>query len=494
MNESQHDYDLLIIGGGINGAGIAADAAGRGLKVLLCEKSDLASGTSWASTKLIHGGLRYLENYEFRLVRKSLQEREILTAAAPHLIRPLAIQIPQLPHSRNAMLLRAGLFLYDNLARRKLYQSSSSIRFAPDNPLNPAIRHGFQYWDGAADDTRLVVVNALQAARHGASVMTRTECVNLEAGPDGWRATLQGKQRITVNSRAVVNAAGPWVNKILGRTSREQAVLPMRLVKGSHIVVPRLYKGEQAYLLQHVDGRVIFVIPYLNKFTLIGTTEEEFSGDLDQVKISTAEISYLIAMINLYFRKSVLHSEVVNSFAGVRPLIEEEGESATRVSRDYRLDLESMPQPLLTIYGGKLTTYRLLAEEAVDMLATIFPALRPAWTRQAKLPGGDFDIVENLFQEMVQRHACLGAELIGRWLRSYGTLSYDILQSATSLAELGQHFGHSLYQQEVNYLCQQEWARTAEDILWRRSKLGYFFSAAETATLSRYLQQTQQPV
>ena len=494
MNESQHDYDLLIIGGGINGAGIAADAAGRGLKVLLCEKSDLASGTSWASTKLIHGGLRYLENYEFRLVRKSLQEREILTAAAPHLIRPLAIQIPQLPHSRNAMLLRAGLFLYDNLARRKLYQSSSSIRFAPDNLLNPAIRHGFQYWDGAADDTRLVVVNALQAARHGASVMTRTECVNLEAGPDGWRATLQGKQRITVNSRAVVNAAGPWVNKILGRTSREQAVLPMRLVKGSHIVVPRLYKGEQAYLLQHVDGRVIFVIPYLNKFTLIGTTEEEFSGDLDQVKISTAEISYLIAMINLYFRKSVLHSEVVNSFAGVRPLIEEEGESATRVSRDYRLDLESMPQPLLTIYGGKLTTYRLLAEEAVDMLATIFPALRPAWTRQAKLPGGDFDIVENLFQEMVQRHAWLGAELIGRWLRSYGTLSYDILQSATSLAELGQHFGHSLYQQEVDYLCQQEWARTAEDILWRRSKLGYFFSAAETATLSRYLQQTQQPV
>ena len=507
MNEPQIDYDLLIVGGGINGAGIAADAAGRGLRVLLCEKSDLAAATSWASTKLIHGGLRYLENYEFRLVRKSLQEREVLAAAAPHLIRPMAIQIPQLSHSRNALLIRAGLFLYDNLARRKIFKASRAIRFPADSPLNPAIRKGFEYWDGFVDDARLVITNAIQARNHGAEVITCTECVHLESSPQGWQATLRNSHgnasrkqfpgqpaavERKVSCRAVVNAAGPWVNKVLDRTGQAQSSLPLRLVKGSHIVVPRIYSGDQAYLLQHHDGRVIFVIPYLNKFTLVGTTEQEFSGDLDEVKISTPEISYLISMVNLYFQKSILHSEVVRTFAGVRPLIEDEGESATKVSRDYQLKLETAPGPLLTIYGGKITTYRLLAEEAVNMLAPVFPAMGPAWTRAASLPGGDFDIPETLFQELVQRHAWLGADLIGRWLRAYGTCCYDIVQEATSLTGLGQHFGHGLYQKEVDYLCQHEWARSADDILWRRSKLGYLFNDAETATLARYLQNSNQ--
>ena len=507
MNKPQIDYDLLIVGGGINGAGIAADAAGRGLKVLLCEKSDLGAATSWASTKLIHGGLRYLENYEFSLVRKSLQERELLAAAAPHLIRPLAIQIPQLPHSRNAILIRTGLFLYDFLAQRKLFKSSRAIRFPADSPLNPAIRHGFEYWDGFADDSRLVVANALQARQHGADIMTRTECVQMEPDAQGWQLTLRSSPINTqtkklherpvtdsrkIRCRVVVNAAGPWVNTLLQKTHREQSAIPMRLVKGSHIVIPRLYSGDHAYLLQHHDGRVIFVIPYLGKFTLVGTTEQEFTDDLDDVRISTPEIKYLLAIINLYFRTSVMHSEVIHTFAGVRPLIEELGESATKVSRDYQLKLDKLPQPLLTIYGGKITTYRLLAEEAVNQLAHLFPDCGPAWTRSAKLPGGNFDVVENLFQEMVRRHAWLGSELITRWLRSYGTRSYDIVGQADNLADLGQHFGHSLYAREVDFLCQQEWARTADDILWRRSKLGYLFNDAETAMLARYLQQATQ--
>ena len=296
MTQIQKIHDLLVIGGGINGAGIAADAAGRGLSVVLCEKSDLAAATSSASTKLIHGGLRYLEQYEFALVRKSLQEREVLITAAPHLIRPLPFHIPQLPHSRNSLMLRAGLFLYDNLARRRRFKASRSIRISQDGPLNNAIRHGFQYWDAQVDDSRLVIHNALQAKLHAATILTQTECTAIAAPAEGWRASLRdriSKQESTVLCKAIVNAAGPWVADLLQRLTQQPAPQQTRLVKGSHIVVAKLYKGEQAYLLQHHDGRVIFVIPYLDRFTLIGTTEQEFAGDLDQVKISTEEISIL---------------------------------------------------------------------------------------------------------------------------------------------------------------------------------------------------------
>lgn len=491
MNSTQLDCDLLVIGGGINGAGIAADAAGRGLKVVLCEKSDLAAGTSWASTKLIHGGLRYLENYEFRLVRKSLQEREVLAAAAPHLIKPLAIQIPQLPHSRNGLMIRAGLMFYDYLARRRLFKSSRAVRMTADSPLNPEIRKGFEYWDGFGDDTRLVVMNARQAARHGADIRTRTECTALEPDAAGWQATLTdvvSGQASTLRCHAVVNAAGPWVDRVLGRFNLQQSALPLRLVKGSHIIVPRMYEGEQAYLLQHHDGRVIFVIPYLRDFTLIGTTEEEYTGDLDQVGISSAEINYLVSMVNLYFKRSILQSDVKFSFAGVRPLIDEAGETASRVSRDYRLRLESVAQPLLTIYGGKITTYRLLAEEAVNKLARFFPQLQAPWTHEAKLPGGDFDLPENLFQRLAATFPWLGPNLITRWLNSYGTLAFEIPGTAKKLEDLGIHFGHSLYQREVDYLCEQEWARSAEDILLRRTKLGYLFDESQRQALTTYLQ------
>ncbi len=488
MNQPELDCDLLVIGGGINGAGIAADAAGRGLRVVLCEKSDLAAGTSWASTKLIHGGLRYLENYEFALVRKSLQEREVLAAVAPHLIRPLAIQIPQLPHSRNALMIRAGLFLYDYLAHRRLFKASRAVTLGTDSPLNPVIRKGFEYWDGFGDDARLVVMNALQARRHGAEILTRTECTALTPTVAGWQATLTSAgQSRSVQCRAVVNAAGPWVDRLLERFALQQSALPLRLVKGSHIIVPRLYAGEQAYLLQHHDGRVIFVIPYLHDFTLIGTTEVEYQGELDDVGISGDEINYLINMVNLYFKQPIEPADVKFTYAGVRPLIDEAGESATRVSRDYQLKLEAVSQPLLTIYGGKITTYRILAEEAVDKLASIFPAMKPAWTRNASLPGGDFDNYEALYRQFTARFPWLDTALGARWLRQYGTLAITLPGAARSTDKLGIHFGQGLYQCEVDYLYEQEWARSAEDILLRRTKLLYWFDARQQQALTDYL-------
>ena len=350
MTDSQVSHDLLVIGGGVNGAGIAADAAGRGLDVVLCEKSDLASATSSSSSKLIHGGLRYLEFYEFSLVRKALRERDVLAMAAPHIIRPMAFQIPQLPHSRNALLIRAGLFLYDNLARRQRFKHSSSIRFDRDGPLNAVISKGFEYWDAQVDDSRLVVLNALQARQHGASILTRTECTAISPEEGGWQVTLHDhlKGLDSIRSfRAIVNASGPWVASLLEGLTHKPAPHRIRLVKGSHIVVPKIHDGEHAYLLQHHDGRVVFVIPYLEQYSLIGTTEKEFQGELDRVEISTDEISYLISIVNLYFKKSILHSDIVNTYSGVRPLIDQQGKSASKISREYRLELSLDPSPLL---------------------------------------------------------------------------------------------------------------------------------------------------
>lgn len=486
-------HDLLIIGGGINGAGIAADAAGRGLDVVLCEKADLASATSSWSTKLIHGGLRYLEFYEFSLVRKSLQEREVLTAAAGHIIKPLAFHIPQLPHSRSSLLIRAGLFLYDNLARRKRFASSRAIKIDPDGPLNSAITHGFEYWDAQVDDSRLVVLNALQAKRHGAQVLTQTECTSVQALEGGWRASLHDHARDThseVDCRAIVNATGPWVASVSEKLSQQGAEHEIRLVKGSHIVVPRMHPGSQAYMLQHHDGRVIFVIPWLQDYTLIGTTEQDHQTSLDNVEISKEEIKYLLSIVNLYFKKSILHSDVVYSFAGVRPLIDDEETNASKVSRDYNLELESDPHPLLSVYGGKVTTYRVLAEDVLGKLKSTFPEMKPAWTEFAVLPGGEFDLPEHLFQKLVSKYAWLGPDLVTRWLNSYGTLSFDILGDASCIGDLGVKFGHNLYQREVDYLCREEWARSADDILWRRSKLGLKFSKTERDSLANYVAQS----
>ena len=486
-------HDLLIIGGGINGAGIAADAAGRGLDVVLCEKADLASGTSSWSTKLIHGGLRYLEFYEFGLVRKSLQEREVLTAAAAHIIKPLAFHIPQLPHSRSSWFIRIGLFLYDYLAQRKRFEGSRSIKIDPEGPLNSVITRGFEYWDAQVDDSRLVVLNARQAKQRGAQILTRTECTSMRSLDNGWRVTLHDHASNTdteIDCKAIVNATGPWVAALSEQLSKEEAEHEIRLVKGSHIVVPRMHSGSQAFMLQHHDGRVIFVIPWLQDYTLIGTTEAEHKGNLERVEISKEETSYLLSIVNLYFKKSILHSDVVYSFAGVRPLIDDEEVNASKVSRDYNLELESDPHPILSVYGGKVTTYRVLAEDVLSRLKDVLPAMGPAWTKDATLPGGDFDLPEHLFQKMVSKNAWLGPDLISRWLNSYGTLSSDVLGDASGIGDLGVKFGHNLYQREVDYLCTEEWAKSADDILWRRSKLGLKFSRAERDSLANYIDQS----
>lgn len=493
MNSPGHIHDLLIIGGGINGAGIAADAAGRGLDVVLCEKSDLAAATSSWSSKLIHGGLRYLEYYQFGLVRKSLREREVLTRAAPHLIKPIPFQIPQLSHSRNSLLLRAGLFLYDNLAKRQIYRGSRSLKYEAGGPLNESIRRGFEYWDAQVDDSRLVVLNALQASDKGAQIRTRTECMAIQPEGGAWKVQLRdhlAQQDSELYCKVLVNASGPWVSRLLSQLTRQEAPHQLRLVKGSHIVVPRLHDGDHAYLLQHHDGRIVFVIPYLNKYSLIGTTEEDYEGSLDEVSISKNEVNYLVSIVNLYFRKSLLRSEIVHSFSGVRPLIEDEEGSSTRASRDYRLELVEDPYPLLSVYGGKVTTYRVLAESVMNELGQYFPRMRGSWTKRAVLPGGDFEISENLFRELAGKYAWLGPDLINRWLCCYGSMSFDILKNARGLGDMGVHFGASLYQREVDYLCTREWARSAEDILWRRSKLGYQFSDKQRQSLDNYIEQS----
>lgn len=493
VNQSDQTLDLLVVGGGINGVGIAADAAGRGLSVCLCEMGDLASATSSWSTKLIHGGLRYLENYDFLLVRKSLMEREVLTRAAPHIIKPLAFQIPQLNNSRNSLLIQAGLFLYDNLAKRDRFKASRRVSYGEDSPLNPSIRRGFEYWDAQVDDSRLVVLNALQARDKGAEILNYCECRRIEPEGEGWKVTLydhrQGRELLR-HCHVLINAAGPWVASLLESLTHAPAAHSIRLVKGSHIVVPRIHPGKEAYLLQHHDGRVVFVIPYLGKYSLIGTTEEEYNGDPGAAKISNDEINYLVSIANLYFRKSVLRSEIVSTFSGVRPLIDEDKKNASKVSRDYRLELIEDPAPILSVYGGKVTTYRLLAERVMNELGQYFPRMRGNWTKKALLPGGDFDMSENLFRELASKYAWLGPEIINRWLGSYGTLSYELLRNTRSLGDMGVNFGHGLYQREVDYLCRKEWAYSAEDVLWRRSKLGYQFDDKQKLSLQNYIEQT----
>ncbi|MEX2468555.1 MAG: glycerol-3-phosphate dehydrogenase [Pseudohongiellaceae bacterium] len=493
VNRVDDVYDLLVIGGGINGVGIAADAAGRGLDVVLCEKGDLAGATSSWSTKLIHGGLRYLEYFQFSLVRKALREREILTRAAPHLIKPMPFQIPLMAHSRSSLLLQAGLFIYDNLATSKLYKGSRRIRFDQHGPLNESIKSGFEYWDAQVDDSRLVIHNAMQARDHGAHILTRSECVDIQPESGHWKVTVRDHLRqrdLQFNCRVLVNASGPWVSSLFSQLTHQAPPHEVRLVKGSHIVVPKIYDGKHAFMLQHHDGRIIFVIPYLGRYSLIGTTEEEFSDDLDNVSISNKEINYLISITNLYFRKSILRSDIVYTYAGVRPLIEGGSKSITRASRDYEIELVEDPYPLLSVYGGKVTTYRVLAETVMNELGSFFPRMRGSWTRRAVLPGGNFELAEDLYRELARKYAWLGPDLIARWQNSYGTLSFDILKETRSLGDMGVRFGANLYQREVDYLCTQEWARTADDILWRRSKLGYQFSDKEKQSLANYIQQT----
>ncbi|MDX6749643.1 glycerol-3-phosphate dehydrogenase [Geminicoccaceae bacterium 1502E] len=487
--------DLLVVGGGINGAGIARDAAGRGLKVCLVEKDDLASHTSSWSSKLIHGGLRYLEYYEFRLVREALIEREVLLRAAPHIISPLTFVLPHGPGMRPAWMLRLGLFLYDHLGGRELLPGSTRIDLSstPEGtPLKSQYKTGFTYSDGWVDDSRLVALNARDAADRGAEILTRTCCTAARRENGQWVATLETKEghRREIRARGLVNAAGPWVQIFLDDNIKKSARHRVRLVKGSHIVVPRLFEHDRPYILQNDDKRIVFAIPYYERFTLIGTTDVPFEGDPGEVRISRDEIDYLCGAVNRYFERQTTPEDIVWSFAGVRPLYDDASGNPSAVTRDYVFDLdtEGGGAPLLSIFGGKITTYRKLAEHALERLTPVLKIGKGPWTAKASLPGGDIaDADFGCFLEQTRRaRPWVPAELITRLAHAYGTRIDRVLGEATDMASLGEPVAPGLYAAELDYLVREEWARTAEDVLWRRSKLGLFLDAPSQARVHEW--------
>ncbi len=489
-------YDLAVIGGGINGAGIARDAAGRGAKVILLERGDLARGTSSASTKLIHGGLRYLEHYEFKLVRESLMERERLWAIAPHIIWPMRFVLPYQKGIRPRWLVRLGLFLYDHIGGRKRLPATRSINLktAPAGmPLLPIFTSGFEYSDCWVDDARLVALNALDAAEHNAEIRTRAEVTSLERREGIWHIDIAGQG--TIKARAVANAAGPSVVDLLARTAghNREPGEHIRLVRGSHIVVARMFDTPQAYFCQNADGRIFFAIPYEDDFTLIGTTDADHVGSLDNVSATPQEIAYLCESAASYFRQKLTSADVIYSYAGVRPLVDDGSGKPETASRGYHFDVDTGPAgnaPILSVFGGKITTYRHLAESAVAQLARFLPVLAgKGWTADKPLPGGDFPIdgSAGLADALASEYPFLHEKIIHRLLRSYGTRTRTLLNGSKTLADLGRDFGHGLYQSEVDYLMAQEWAGSAEDILWRRSKLGLRFSDAECMALESYV-------
>jgi glycerol-3-phosphate dehydrogenase len=491
------DFDLAIVGGGINGAGIARDAAGRGLRVLLIEQNDLASGTSSASTKLIHGGLRYLEHGWFRLVREALAEREVMLRMAPHLIRPMRFLLPVEPGMRPLWQLRLGLFVYDYLGPRRILPATRSIDLTDDPfgaPLKPRYRRGFEYSDCAADDSRLVVLNAVDAAERGALVRTRTRCVRAERDAD-WRIVLEVRGRREVaTTRVLINATGPW-SGLFAQEVLQRKSSGLRLDKGSHIVVRRLFTHNRGYIFQTPDGRVVFALPYEQDFTLIGTTDASFAGDPATVAPSREEIAYLCAAANNHFRAAISPADVVWSFAGVRSLYEDPANGAKAdhlqdTARDYvlALDASAGQAPLLTVYGGKITTYRRLAEAALDRLAPVLGA-RPAWTATSHLPGGDFAFngIDALVAHTRASWPFLSEALARRLVLAYGTRVDRILRAAGSLDDLGANFGADLTAAEVRYLMAHEWVQSADDVLWRRSKLGLRISADGRARLAKFI-------
>ncbi|MFL9812192.1 glycerol-3-phosphate dehydrogenase [Stutzerimonas sp. VN223-3] len=485
-------YDIAVIGGGINGVGIAADAAGRGLSVFLCERDDLASHTSSASSKLIHGGLRYLEHYEFRLVREALAEREVLLRKAPHIVKPMRFVLPHCPHLRPAWMIRAGLFLYDNLGKREQLPASRGLRFGDESPLKPAIRRGFEYSDCWVDDARLVVLNAMAAREKGAHIHTRTRCLSAKRARGIWHVELQRQDgtRFSLRAKALVNAAGPWVAQFIGENLQQRSPYGIRLIQGSHVIVPKLYEGEQAYIMQNEDRRIVFAIPYLGRYTMIGTTDREYHGDPAKVSISEEEIAYLLGVANTHFRKQLEPEDILHTFAGVRPLCDDESDNPSVVTRDYTLslDAEQKQAPLLSVFGGKLTTYRKLAESAMAQLKPFFPAMGPSWTASASLPGGEgMSTVKALTEELAAKVQGLELPLAQRWATLYGNRAWRMLGEARCVADLGEQLGQDLYAKEVDYLRREEWAARVDDVLWRRTKLGLAFTAQEKDRLQQYL-------
>ncbi|ONF95373.1 glycerol-3-phosphate dehydrogenase [Sphingomonas jeddahensis] len=484
--------DLLIVGGGINGAGIARDAAGRGLSVLLVEQDDLASHTSSASTKLIHGGLRYLEYGEFRLVREALIERERLLGMAPHIIWPLEFVLPQTQSPRPAWMVRLGLFLYDHLGGREKLPGTRTVKLATSpfgNGLNPREGKAFVYSDCWVEDSRLVVLNAMDAAARGAQIETRTRLTDARREGEGWIATLEGGRE--VRAKVIVNAAGPWVADVLGRVPDARTDRGVKLVKGSHIVVPKLYEGSHALMLQNPDRRIVFAIPYENKYTLIGTTDEIWRDKPGKAAISAGETTYLLDTIARYFDRPVSETDICWSYAGIRPLYDDRSTNASAVTRDYVLDLDAGEgrAPMLSIFGGKITTYRKLAEHAMKELARFFPKAGPAWTAGAVLPGGDMPDAdfERFVLGLQATYPGMPPAFLRRLARAYGTKTEHLLGKTKTTQELGRCFGGDLYEAEIDYLVAHEWARTAEDVLYRRSKLGLHVPEGTAAALDAYL-------
>lgn len=494
---SKKVYDLLVIGGGINGVGIAADAAGRGLSVCVCEQRDLANATSSYSSKLIHGGLRYLENYEFRLVKEALKEREVLLKAAPHLIHPLRITLPHNRHCRPRWMIRAGLFLYDHLDKQQTLPKSAALRFDTSDPqeqLAAPLKKGYQYSDASADDARLVVANALAAQANGADILTRHRVLSAtREGQDHWVVQVKDRRHgteKTLHARALVNAAGPWVDEIHQQLLKTHNKYSVRLVKGSHVVVPRMYAGDQGYILQNDDKRILFVLPFQQDFTLIGTTDIAYQGDPQGAKINAEERSYLLEIVNRYFKQQLAEDDIVWTYSGVRPLQSDDHNNPSKVTRDYDFEVQDSAGklPLLSVYGGKLTTYRKLSEHALEKLTPYFPEAGPDWTAEAVLPGGDLGMSFAEFtQKIVTQYPALPAELLQRWARQYGTRITELLAGITDTADLGHHFGGTLYEHEVRFLVNTEWALKVDDILWRRTKQGLLLTELQQQKLEQWL-------
>jgi glycerol-3-phosphate dehydrogenase len=490
-------YDLAVIGGGINGCGIARDAAGRGLSVFLCEQDDFAVGTSSASTKLIHGGLRYLEYYEFRLVREALKEREVLLRAAPHIIWPLRFILPHHKGLRPYLLIRLGLFLYDHLGGRKLLPGTTTVDLTRDEagaPLKKLFTKGFEYSDCWVMDSRLVVLNAMDAAAGGAHIRPRTRCLQASRINDIWHLKLEDTTSGTlsdIKALAVVNATGPWLDDFLNHTDHEDSGEHIRMVKGSHIIVDKLFSHDRCYIFQNADGRIIFAIPYEKEFTLIGTPDVDFKGDPGKVAITDEEIQYLCLSAGEYFTKAITEKDVVGSYSGIRPLFDDGKNEAKAATRDYVLKVEDHngKAPLLSIYGGKITTYRKLAEAVLKKLKPYLPSMGENWTEQAPLPGGDFEPneFETLVGKLRSSCSCLDLKHATRLVRAYGTKAFDIVEGVATKSDLGRCFGGDLYEVEVSYLMKSEWAMTAEDVLRRRSNLGLSLHEEEHRTLENWM-------
>lgn len=494
------DVDLFVIGGGINGAGIARDAAGRGLSVVLCEKDDLAQGTSSRSGKLVHGGLRYLEYYEFRLVREALIEREVLMNAAPHIIWPLRFVLPHSPQDRPAWLVRLGLFMYDHLGGRKKLPGTRTLNLRRDPegaPILDQYKRGFEYSDCWVDDARLVVLNAVDAAERGATVLTRSPAISARRENGGWRVTtkntLTGETQ-EFTAKVLVNAAGPWVTDVLTRVAGSNSTRNVRLVKGSHIITKKFWDGPNCYLVQNHDKRVIFINPYEGDKALIGTTDIPYEGRAEDVTCDESEVEYLLNAVNRYFKEKLTAEDVLETFSGVRPLFDDGQGNPSAVTRDYVFDLdETGGAPLLNIFGGKITTFRELAERGLHQIAKFFPQMKGDWTVSAPLPGGDMPNADyDLFRQTLKTNfPWMPRELRDYYGRRYGTRTAMIAGEANGLSDLGRHFGGTLYEAEVRYLVAHEWALSAEDVIWRRTKHRLTMTEAEQVAFATWFNETQ---